>query len=643
MSSESIPADERSVESYIIDLADGINSLLPNISDFFIHILGQVRIWKKTYPGIMHALIFWGVTVQVVGTIINLLQMRLFIPLVELPGPRGGFYLAYELVMDLAGGAILIGVSMALFRRLVLKPKTLETKWDDYFALILLAMIPLVGFTLEGTRLLSTMPAWSEWSVIGNQTAKLMSNIGVSAEQAASMHDSLFWVHAALGLTLVAIIPFTKMRHLVTTPLNVITHPRRKEGTLEKIQDIEETEILGVGQISEFNTNQLLSFDACVRCGRCEEVCPSAISGMPYSPRVFVQNLRQAMITTLVNSNGNPNQELLGEYIPEEMPWSCTTCGACLSRCPAFVNPIDEIIDLRRYQALTTGKLPKSVADTLRNMERQGNPWGIPPEDRAAWAQDLGVRELQPGEETDVLFFLGCAFAYDERNKKVARAFVKILQNAGLDFATLGIEEGCCGETARRLGHEYLFQVFAEQNIEIFNSVKFNRIVTQCAHCFNTLKNEYPQMGGSFNVQHYTEFVSEMELPLEALHNNVGENHKTIAYHDSCYLGRYNGIYKQPRDILKRADISLTELPRKGENSFCCGGGGGQMWLETDPNTRINHRRLDDVIQSKVDIVATACPYCLLMFDDAIRSKGASDHIKVMDITELLELKLPAM
>ena len=326
--------------------------------------------------------------------------------------------------------------------------------------------------------------------------------------------------------------------------------------------------------------------------------------------------------------------------IPQEYAWACTTCGACIERCPGFINPVDEIIDLRRYQALTTGQIPKSVADTLRNMERQGNPWGMPAEDRMAWAEGLDVRELAPGEETDVLLFIGCAGAYDDRNKKVTRSFIKLLQRADVDFAVLGYDEICCGETARRLGHEYLFQVYAEQNIEAFNQVKFKKIVTQCPHCFNTLRNEYPQMGGDYPVLHYTEFLAELDLASAGLSPNGNGIQGRVSYHDSCYLGRYNKIYKQPRQLLKDVRIEQTELPRNHDQSFCCGGGGGQMWMETDASTRINHRRLDDAIQAEADIVATACPYCMLMFDDAIRSRATGEQIQVMDIAEILEKQL---
>ncbi|MCK5315242.1 MAG: respiratory nitrate reductase subunit gamma, partial [Anaerolineales bacterium] len=360
------------------NIKNNIHTAILRFKDFFVNAVAQVRIYNKIYAGIMHSLIFWGVTIQVIGTAINLMQMQLFIPFIELPFPRQNAYFVYELLMDLAGLAILIGVLMAAFRRAILRPKTLETQWSDVYALLLLALIPIVGFTLEALRLIAANPAWARWSPIGNFVANLLRNLGVTSDVAVNSHIYFLLTHVILGLVLVASIPFTKFRHLVMTPLNIVLRPRRKEGTLEKIEDIEETEILGVGQISEFTQSQLLSFDACVGCGRCEEVCPATICGMTYTPKSLIQSLRQVLETELVNPNGRSTQELLGNTLPEELPWSCTTCGSCIIECPAFVNPVDEIIDLRRYQTLTTGKIPKSVADVLRNMERQGNPWGMP-------------------------------------------------------------------------------------------------------------------------------------------------------------------------------------------------------------------------------------------------------------------------
>lgn len=600
--------------------------------DFFVNILAQVRLFDKVYPGIMHFLLFWGVLIQVLGTIINLMQMKLFLPWELASFPRNNAYLAYELVMDIAGLFILLGVLMAAFRRYVLKPKYLENHWDDGVALLLLFLIAFVGFTNEGIRLLVTQPAWAAWSPVGNWVAKLMQSMGFPVANAASVHDALVWTHIVLALILVGMLPFTKMRHLFYAPFNILLRPRHKTGELEKIEAIETVEKLGVGKVDEFTSLQLLSFDACLRCGRCQDACPANASGMPYSPKDLVQSLRRSMLDNLVHPNGSEVKEIIPSVMDESYPWYCTTCGACIIKCPAFINPVDEVVDLRRYQLLTTGKMPKSVGDTMRNLERQGNPWGIPPEHRMAWAESLDVPELAPGGETQVLLFTGCAAAFDERNKKVTRSFVKVMKKLNVRFAVLGFDEMCCGETARRMGHEYIFQEFAKQNIETFGKVKFERIVTTCPHCFNTLKNEYPQMGGQFKVQHYSEFLAEQDLGELGQSNLEGK----VAFHDSCYLGRYNRVYAQPRRLLDASGVDRIEMKRNQDDSFCCGGGGGGMWMETDANTRINHHRLQDALDVKADVVATACPYCLIMFDDAVRSKGLGDKVKVLDIAEVL-------
>jgi heterodisulfide reductase subunit C len=403
-------------------ISQGYKRARPGLRDFFVNILGQVRILKKAYPGIMHFMIFWGVTVQVIGTAINLMQMALFTPFVLDSFPRQGWYLAYELIMDLAGLAILIGVTLAAFRRLVLRPKTLETRWDDLYALAMLFLIVCVGFLNEGTRLYVVDPPWAVWSPIGYWVANLLRATGMPVTTAHAIHNTLVYIHVGLALVLVASIPFTKLRHLINTPLNILLRPRRKTGELDKIEDIETTELLGVGKVSEFTSAQLLSFDACVRCGRCEDACPANFSGMPYSPRTFIQSLRSSMVDSLVAGDGKniKNGELSNASIDAKTPWYCTTCGACLVKCPAFVNPVDEIIDLRRYQVLTTGAMPKSVGDTMRNLERQGNPWGMAPDSRMDWAEGLEVREVAPGDETDVLFFVGCAASFDVRNKNIS-------------------------------------------------------------------------------------------------------------------------------------------------------------------------------------------------------------------------------
>lgn len=616
MTSESIPVP-RSDQSQ--------NKWLTGLKEFFILVLAQGRTLRVAYPGIMHFLIFWGMTFLTIGHAITLMQMDLFVPFIELPFPRGGTYLAFETISDIAGLVLLAGLGMAAYRRLVMKPKYLQSTWEDYYPIIMLALIPLLGYVNEGVRLLATAPDWAGASPIGNLTASLMAALGMTQAGAASFHPWIVRIHIIVGLVFVASIPFTKLRHLFITPINILLRDRRKSGVLDKVEDIEEAEILGVGKIDEFKSSQLLAIEACVQCGRCEDNCPVTIAGANYTPRSLINQLKQNLELDLKRTNGNSSNGYHEIFI-DETAWACTTCGYCLENCPAYVNPIDEIIDIRRSQVLMTGEIPKSVADTLRNMERQGNPWGIPPEDRMNWAEGLDLREADPEQEVDVLVFLGCSMAFDERNKKIARAMINLLEQNDVDYAILGFDEMCCGETARRLGHEYVFQVMAEENIQLLNEMKFKRIVTGCPHCFNTIKNEYPQLGGNYEVQHFTQLLNELNIQLK-------RNGQKITYHDPCYLGRYNAEYQAPRSVLNGQQV---EMARNRRDSFCCGGGGGQMWLETDAETRVSKVRLQHILDSGADVVATACPYCLTMFEDAISSGGYAEEIQAKDITELL-------
>ncbi len=606
----------------------------PRVRDFLVYVIGQVRTLKKIYPGIMHLLIFWGMIIQVIGTAIKLMQMGLFVPFTW-PLFSRGFYFGFELVMDLAGIAVILGVLMAALRRIIFKPSFLETAWDDVQALILLFLLPSVGFFMEGIRIVSASPTGTEWAPIGKVVASLLRGWGLSPATANAIHPYFFWLHIGLGLIFAFSIPFTKLRHLLNTPLHIILKTTRADGEIESIADIMDAEILGVGQITEFSSLDLLSFDACLQCGRCEEVCPATNSGMAYSPRTLLRDLRESMAGALITPGDGATLELPSALFDEGRLWACTTCGACIAACPAFIRPPEKVIDLRRSQVLMTGEMPKTVGETLRNFERQSNPWGMPPQTRADWAKGLDVRTLSPGDEVDVLFFVGCAGAFDDRNKKVTQAFVRLLKALNVDFGILGVDEICCGETARRMGHEYLFQTYVEENIATFKEIKFNKIVTQCPHGLNTLKHEYPKFGGEYEVQHSTEFLAEL-IPTLNLSSAVKDELGQLTYHDSCYLGRYNDIYDAPRDLLHQVNIKPIEMDKNRENSFCCGGGGGAMWLETEADVRINNARLEQALEAGAETIATACPYCLIMFDDAIRSKGLTEDVKVVDIAEVL-------
>ena len=618
--------------------AAGVSKPWKRLGETLLYALGHIRTLKKLYPGIMHLLIFWGVLIQVIGTAIKIMQMGLFVPFTW-PLFSEGVYFAYELIMDLAGAAILLGVFLALIRRLILNPDYMENSWDDFYALILLALIPIVGYLNEGLRILVWEPDWAAWAPIGNWVYQLLSKTSLTATQADLIHPYIFFIHVCLGLLLAASIPFTKMRHMIFTPINIFLKSDRSKGELESIADIMDAEVLGASAINEFSSLSLLAFDACLQCGRCEEVCPATQSGMAYSPRTLLLMLRENMAEGLLTNTPKDATALNPSLLDEGFLWACTTCGHCLDVCPAFIRPPEQVIDMRRAQVLMTGEIPQTVGETLRNFERQGNPWGMPGQNRMAWAEGLDLKVLSPGDEVEVLYYVGCAGSFDDRNKKVTRAFVEILNKLGVDYGVLGDAEMCCGETSRRLGNEYLFQVAAEENIALFSQYKFQKIVTLCPHGLNTIKHEYTKYGGEYQVQHAAEFLAELISKLNFKTGN-GQDLGRLTFHDSCYLGRYNQIYDQPRQLLEGAHLSPLEMDLTGKDSFCCGGGGGAMWLETEADTRVNHRRLEQALELNPDTIATACPFCMIMFDDALRSKGMTDQVQVLDLVEILNQSL---
>ncbi len=419
------------------------------------------------------------------------------------------------------------------------------------------------------------------------------------------------------------------MRHLVFTPIQIFLRTSREKGELESIADIMNAEELGATAIQEFSSSFLLAFDACLQCGRCEEVCPATISGLDYSPRSLLEKLRERMAESLLSPQVGTSAALDPELLEEEFLWSCTTCGHCLDVCPAFIRPPEQVIEIRRAQVLMTGDVPATVGETLRNFERQGNPWGMPGQNRLGWAEGLDVRILKPGDEVEVLYYIGCAGSFDDRNQKVTRAFIEVLNKLGVDYGVLGEAEICCGETARRMGNEYLFQVAAEENIALFSEYKFQKLVTLCPHGLNTFRNEYPRFGGKYQVLHAAEFLADILRGVK-IKSPANGTYGTLTFHDSCYLGRYHNVYAQPREVLKDLGLNPVEMKAAREESFCCGGGGGAMWLETAADTRINQKRLNQALDIKADTITTACPFCLIMFDDALRSKGLTESIQVL-------------
>jgi Fe-S oxidoreductase len=450
-----------------------------------------------------------------------------------------------------------------------------------------------------------------------------------------------FWTHWGFVLFVLVFIAYSRYLHMVASIFNVFLQSPRPKGALRPI-DLETAQTFGVSRITDFTWKQLLDLYSCVIYGQCQEVCPATASGKPLNPKKLIDDLKKHLLEVgpgllkVEASPANPGKALVGDVITEDEIWACTTCRACQQVCPVSVEHVDKIIDLRRNLVMEQASIPETAEGALRSIEDRGHPWRGTTLSRMDWAEGLGINTLAEDRDIELLFWVGCTEALENRSVKVAQAVAKLLKLAGIKFAILGAEESCCGEPARRLGNEYLFQTQAGKNIELFNSYNVKRIVTACPHCFNTIKNEYPQFGGKFEVIHHTELI--IQLIREGKLKIIKGRGESVTYHDPCYLGRYNDIYQPPRQIIRGIpDITMVEMEHNRERGFCCGGGGGHMWLEERTGRRINELRTEQAIATKAQIVITACPFCLQMFDDGIKAKAAEESLKVMDIAELVE------
>ncbi len=587
--------------------------------DGFMH-----RRLLKTPAGVMHFGIFWGFVFLFFGTAIATLDWDVGLLMFGQQFLKGNLYLVYKLVLDIAGVLCLAGLIWAFVRRFVWQKKVLERSARFAWVLGSLIFIILTGFAVEGTRLAVQQPEWAVYSPVGLLFAKLFMCM-FTDEQLIGIHLVIWLIHGFASLAFVAAIPCTYFAHLFKAPTNLYWRKLEPKGRLEKIEDIEEQERFGVSEFDQFNWKQRLDFDACTECGRCTEVCPAVKVGAPLDPRAMVKQLKDRL--------HNPSDKaLVGEIVDKDALWSCTTCGACTQACPVRIDLPTAIVDMRRHLALEEGDFPAGMANALQNTQTVGNPWGMDPADRLDWAKDLDLPIATEGQHVDYLYWVGCSASYDRRAQKIARAMVKILRAANVSFAVMQ-EERCHGDFARRAGEEYTFQLAAMENIENLSKYSFKHIVAHCPHCFNTLKNEYPQFeGGAFSVVNHTKLIHELisagRLKLDA---QVSER---VVFHDPCYLARYNDIVGTPRKIMDNIKgLKRVESIDRGKTAMCCGAGGGQMWMESNTK-RINFVRLGELRKS-ASTVAVSCPHCLTMFESAMNEDKV---LQGMDIVELAEL-----
>jgi Fe-S oxidoreductase/nitrate reductase gamma subunit len=600
-------------------------------------ILLERRFLQNPYAGIMHIFIFLGCFLLILGAGMD------FIFHYDGHLMTGKVYEAFSCTNDIGGVLVLVGVVMAAIERYIRRPDRLDNRRDDWVSLLLIAAVVITGFVLAGARIaaqqaqdpLLAQSSWEKWGFLSYGISLLFDNIG-SPNTVLNVYRGLWWFHILFtsGAVIYIILSFHKLTHILISPANVFFRSLRPKGALLPC-DLD-AETFGVSKLSDFTWKDLFDLDACTRCGRCQDNCPAYLSGKPLSPKNLIQDLKSALW------DGNHDGSLIGEVIGEEVLWSCTTCRACMEACPVYVEHIDKVVDMRRSLVLEQGKIPEVAQGILKSIETRGHSCRGTTYARTDWIQDLDrkldVKLMSDVGSTDVLLWVGCQAGLEDRSMNAIRALAHLLQISEVNFAILGEEEKCCGDPARRMGNEYLFQMFAEQNIDTLLNYDFKKIVTLCPHGFNVFKNEYPQLGAKFEVLHHTQFLLELIKSgrLKVQKEMVG----LITYHDSCYLGRHNNIYEEPRNIIKSIPgAKMVEMSRNKVKGFCCGGGGGEFWLEESISTgaRINQMRAEQVIETKASVVVTACPFCLQMLEDGIKAKEAEENLRTLDIAEILE------
>lgn len=597
----------------------------------------QTRILTQALPGIMHALIFWGFMVLLLGTILATIDWDITRLLFDWRLLKGPFYLAFEVSLDAFGLLFTIGLGIASWRRFVMRPARLT--YDHRFseAIAVLFLIAATGFVIEACRLAATQPAWGPWSFAGWALGQALLAAGFTDGGLRTLHLWTWLVHALLAFMFIARIPRTYFQHLIATPLNIFFAKLAPRGELAKIENIEEQESFGVSRFEQFTWKQRLDFDACTECGRCHAICCARRSGAALDPKQIIVKLKRYM-----HEGGGRSIEgraLHGDLIGADELWACTTCAACVEVCPARIDIVGTIVDLRRHLALEQGEFPPGASLTLQNIQRLGNPWGLDPADRLKWADGLDLPLMEEGRPVELLYWVGCSAAYDQRNQNIARSMVKILRAAGLSFGVMA-EERCHAEVGRRMGEEYLYQTAAEENAASLKRYAFGRILVHCPHCLNTLRNEYPQFDARFEVVHHTALIAEL-MAAGKLRPALAADEE-IALHDPCYLGRYAGEYEAPRAVLAGiGGARMTELPDHRQRATCCGGGGGQLWMETHARKRINVIRSEEILATGARTAAVGCPYCLTMIDSGLAVLDAKAQVRVRDLAEIVADALP--
>jgi Fe-S oxidoreductase len=583
-------------------------------------VLGQRKLLDRLGPGLMHAFIFWGFLVlfpTIVMAMIAAVDRHRSLPWL---GGQGWF----ASLVDLFVALVLVGLAVAVIIRKIVRPQRFVGSHMGE-ADVILCLIGGVVLTLLFWHAAAIRTGLNEWPAGASFIADSLSQALPASDVLERM---LVWAHLAFVMGFLVYLPHSKHLHIATAAVNVwYARTRdRGRGRLEPLRfDVRDDDLrFGVATVRDLTRKEVLDAFSCTECGRCQDACPAYATGKVLSPKLLIMGVRDQLLA-------QDHDPIVGNGVPEEMIWDCVTCGACVEACPVSIEHVDHIVDLRRSRVMVDSQFPQEAETMLRDVERAANPWGRPQNQRAAWAEPLGVRVLQPGERApEVLYWVGCAAAFDERARTSAESVVKLMQKAGVDFAILGPREACTGDPARRMGNEYVFQSYAEQNVATLNEAAVTTIVATCPHCFNTLANEYGDFGGEYEVVHHTEFLAR--LVREGRLRPKGDDSATITYHDSCYLARHNDVQVEPRELVAAVGRPI-EMKRSGKQTFCCGAGGAHMWME-ERGHPINEERAREAAASGADTLAVACPFCTVMLDDGVKATGSK--LRVADVSTLL-------
>ncbi|MBN2438362.1 MAG: (Fe-S)-binding protein [Deltaproteobacteria bacterium] len=620
---------------------DRFHQIGRRIWDTIIHCLFQQCSISRSYPfGLNHAVLFWCFMVLMIANTEFLLHGLApdYVSLSRLPE---GIYSTLVFVFDIVSLLALIAVVLAVIRRLAFPPQYIEARSPDAFTILsLVALLMIAFFGTHASEIAGGTERAAQYMPISGFIAGAFLS-GVSASALETSATVFWWIHALTLLGFLNYLPYSKHMHILASIPNVFFRSVEKVAVQPR-EEFKKGAIFGVGQITQFRWKDLFDSYACTECGRCSDVCPAANTGKSLNPRIVIHDIK---INLLKNGPRFIRKEeqglpLIGGgdgkgSVSEESLWACTTCGACMEVCPVFVEHVPKLVGMRRDLVEMKARFPQELLAFFENMEQRSNPWGIAPSDRAKWASEIDAKPFDAGK-TEYLFYVGCAGAFDARERQVTLSIAKVLEAGGVSWGILGKDEKCCGDSLRRLGNEFVFDRMVKENIKIFQDRGVKKIITQCPHCFSTLKNDYRQYGVELEVVHHSQLINTL-IKDGRLKLSSGNDLGKIVFHDSCYLGRYNGIYEAPRDVvLSVTGKTPTEMERRYDRSFCCGAGGGRMWMEESVGKRINLERTEEALKENPRTICVCCPYCMTMFEDGLKDAGAEDKVNVLDLAEIV-------